>query len=94
MHQNNVCFFCGARGGKDSLHIAYTMNLDTRIRKVATTLEDRTLLDKLGTTDLVAQDAQDHTKCLTALDRRERKTHKSSTSEADHESEKKALSPT
>jgi hypothetical protein len=73
VHETNVCFFCGKQEGKDSLHAASTQNIDTRVRKAATTLRDRALLAKLGTTDLIAQGAQYHARCLIDLYNLEKK---------------------
>jgi hypothetical protein len=67
-----VCFLCGEQGGKDGLHIALTKDITVNVRKAATALRDRPLLAKIGTTDLVAQDAQYHKACLTSLYNRER----------------------
>ena len=71
--KSNLCFFCGEEGGKEGLHIASTKEIDSHVRKAATTLQDRILLAKLGSTDLIAQEAQYHKNCLSSLYNRERK---------------------
>ena len=57
-------FLCGEPGGKGGLHAVSTKDPDTRAREAANTLWGRTLLAKLGTPYLVAQDVQYHTKCF------------------------------
>ena len=84
-------FFCGEIGGKNGLHDASTPDMNTRVRNSATFLQDRALLVKLGTTDLVAQNAQYHAKCLAAIYNRERHAREYSTGGETKEAESKAL---
>ena len=56
------CFFCDKPGG--NLHRASTLEVDTKVRKYATELNDTSLLTKLAAGDMVAIDAIYHTKCI------------------------------
>ena len=56
------CFFCDKSGG--NLHRASTIEVDTKVRKYATELNDTRLLTKLAAGDMVAIDAMYHTKCI------------------------------
>ena len=67
------CFFCdGDADAGESLHKASTLELDARVRKCALELQDKPLLAKLSSGDMVAQDAEYHIKCLVALYNRAR----------------------
>ena len=79
------CFFCGKQAeGEDSLHRASTLELDARVRHCALQLQDKPLLAKLSSGDMVAQDAEYHVKCLVSLYNRARGTEKySAESDAD-----------
>ena len=69
------CFFCGKQGeGEESLHRAPTLELDARVRHCALQLQDKSLLTKLSSGDMVAQDAEYHVKCLVSLYNRARGT--------------------
>lgn len=77
------CFFCdGDAVAGESLHKASTLELDARGRKCALELQDKLLLTKLSSGDMVAQDAEYHINCLVALYNRERAS-KSSSSDRD-----------
>ena len=91
VHHTNVYFFCGEIRGKDVLHDASTPGMNTRVRNTATFLQDRALLVKLGTTDLMAQNAQYQAKCLAALYNRERHVREYSAGGETKEAESKAL---
>ena len=59
------CFFCGMASGV--LHVASTFNINSRVRKCATHLQDTVLLAKLSAGDLISQEAVYHDKCLISL---------------------------
>lgn len=63
----NTCIFCDNIAGSAGLHKASTFELDFKVRKCATELNDSRLLTKLAGGDMVAIDAQYHTKCLAKL---------------------------
>lgn len=63
----NTCIFCDNVAGSAGLHKASTFELDFKVRKCATELNDSRLLTKLAGGDMVAIDAQYHTKCLAKL---------------------------
>lgn len=65
-----VCIFCDQEGGSAGLHKASTFGIDQKVRKCATELRDTNLLAKLAAGDMVALDAQYHTKCLAKLYKR------------------------
>ena len=79
----HCCFFCDsdAEAG-ESLHKASTLELDARVRKCALELQDKPLLAKLSSGDMVAQDAEYHIKCLVTLYNRARAS-KSCNSDSD-----------
>lgn len=62
----DVCFFCDLPSS-EPFHRASTFQLDARARKCALDLQDKRLLAKLSSGDMVGQDAQYHAKCLAAL---------------------------
>ena len=62
-----LCFFCGEKGGTDGLHKAVTFQVNHRVRKSAELTGDNFLLAKLSLGDMVALEAKYHTKCLLAL---------------------------
>ena len=66
----NTCFFCDKSDG--NMSTASTIQLDARVREMATRLQDQKLLAKLALGDLTALDAQYHNQCLTALTNRDR----------------------
>ena len=61
-------FFCdtNAEAG-ESLHTASTLELDARVRKCALELQDKPLLAKLSSGNMLAQGAEYHINCLVAL---------------------------
>ena len=68
-------FFC-----EGFLCKALTFGIDSKVRQCALKLQDKQLLAKLSTGDLIAQDSQYHLQCLVALCNRAReaKTSKKS----------------
>ena len=64
----DTCFFCGksAPAGR-SLSKASTFGVDINVRQCAIKLQDKQLLAKLSSGDLIAQDAQYHVQCLVSL---------------------------
>ncbi len=81
---SETCFFCGkpATAGK-SLCKASTFGMDVRVRQCAVKLQDKQLLAKLSTGDLIAQDALHHLPCLVSLYNRARETTTSEDTNAD-----------
>jgi hypothetical protein len=73
-HSTDVCFFCGQSAVVDVLHNASTFGLDTRVRQCALALQDKPLLAKLSSGDLIAQEAKYHVQCLASLYNRSRDT--------------------
>ena len=67
----NKCILCDSDEG--TLHEARTLGLDYKVRKCAEDLQDRNLLAKLASGDMVAIDAMYHRNCLTSLYRRAEK---------------------
>jgi len=59
-----VFFFCNEEGGNDGLH---EVKIDQRIRKSAKLTGNSFILAKLSAGDMVALEANYHTKCLLAL---------------------------
>ena len=67
------CFLCEEESQLSELRAAMTMNLNNRLNRCARTLQDKELLAKLSTGDVIVQEFKYHPKCLTALYNRERK---------------------
>ena len=63
--EKNVCIFCGDESGL--LHEFRTLEVDSRVRSMATDLQDTALLAKIEGGDLIALDAKYHLACLTQL---------------------------
>ena len=68
--EKSTCIFCG--NGSAVLHEFRTLGADSRLRSMATVLQDSALLAKLEGGDLVALDAKFHLSCLTQLRNRHR----------------------
>ncbi|XP_063958715.1 uncharacterized protein LOC135154778 [Lytechinus pictus] len=63
-----TCFFCDDVITNDQVvHRAATINLDSKVRMMATELRETKLLTKLSVGDMTASGAVYHKKCLTAL---------------------------
>jgi len=62
----NVCFLCNQNGNK-ILWSVHTTEVNTRVLKCATILNDTMLLAKLAGTDLISLEAKYHNKCLIYL---------------------------
>ena len=60
------CFFC-QNHNNENLHNASTFQLDSRVRSIAIQLQDKTLLAKLSSGDMVALEAKYHATCLVSL---------------------------
>lgn len=71
-----LCFFCDkpAADGASWTRKASTFGLDINVRKAAMKLQDQTLLAKLSSGDLIAQEAKYHQPCLLSLYNRARGT--------------------
>ena len=69
----DVCFFCRNPPGNSVIHQAATFQVNEHVRVCAILPEDTDLLAKLSTTDMVALDAEYHTKCLVDLFNQARK---------------------
>ena len=67
------CFFCDKPGG--NLHRASTFEVDKRVRKYTTELNDTGLLAKLAAGNMVAIDAMYHTRCIVAFHNRARRNY-------------------
>ena len=86
--QVSKCFFCDKTEG--SLRKAMTFELEKRVRKCASILNDNVLLGKLSSGDLIAQEAVYHPTCLLSLYRTSRKkeedegTHENDSSKQIH----------
>ena len=63
--EKNVCIFCGDESGL--LHEFRTLEADSRVRSMATDLQDTALLAKIEGGDLIALDEKYHLACLTQL---------------------------
>ena len=59
--EKNVCIFCGDESGL--LHEFRTLEADSRVRSMATDLQDTALLAKIEGGDLIALDAKYHLAC-------------------------------
>ena len=53
----NVCILCDSPAGTHGLHRASTFDIDFKVQKYATKLNDTCLLSKLSAGDIVAIDA-------------------------------------
>ena len=58
------CFLCDEPAGTAGLHNASTYDIDTKVRRCAMELEDTALLAKLAIGDMIALEANYHSKCL------------------------------
>lgn len=67
VYKESVCFLCDDRECDDALHAVSTLGLDNKVRDCAHVLGDAALLAKLSDSDLVAQEAKYHTRCLLDL---------------------------
>lgn len=76
MATSQSCFFCDkpAADGASWTRKASTFGLDINVRKAAMKLQDQTLLAKLSSGDLIAQEAKYHQPCLLSLYNRARGT--------------------
>ena len=74
-----LCFFCDQPSSeKESLHEVMTLQVDSRVRKVATMTQDKRILAKLAGGDMVAIEAAYHRRCLASYYNIERSNEKSS----------------
>jgi len=64
-----VCLFCGETG---DLHDVMTLEVDEKVRKMATDLQDSALLKHIAGGDMIAIEAKYHKKCMTNLTNRHR----------------------
>ena len=62
-----MCLFCGETG---DLHEVMTLEVDERVRKMATDLQDSALLKHLAGGDMIAIEAKYHKECMTILTNR------------------------
>ena len=86
------CFLCDKEAPPSSLGEAMTMKLNDRLKSCAETLQDKQLLAKLSTGDVIAQDLKYHPACLAALYNKERAVKKRTEEQAqiDTDAEKEA----
>ncbi|CAC5421078.1 unnamed protein product [Mytilus coruscus] len=86
------CFLCDKEAPPSSLREAMTMKLNDRLKRCAETLQDKQLLAKLSTWDVIAQDLKYHPACLVALYNKERAVKKKTEEQAqiDTDAEKEA----
>ena len=56
-NMQNVCILCDSPAGTHGLHRASTFDIDFKVQKYATKLNDTCLLSKLSAGDIVAIDA-------------------------------------
>lgn len=68
--RHNICFFCDSPSGSVGLHEAWTLDIHHKVHSHAVRLNDSRLLRKLANTDMVADEAKYHLKCLSAFYRR------------------------
>ena len=64
-NQSSTCFFCDKPG--IDLHVVSSLEVDQKVRKCATALQDMNLLSKLSVGDMMALKAKYHAKCLTSI---------------------------
>ena len=64
-----ACFFCGETG---DLHDVMTLEVDEKVRKMATDLQDSALLKHIVGGDMIAIEAKYRKKCMTNLTNRHR----------------------
>ena len=64
-----VCLFCSHSG---DLHEVMTLEVDEKVRQMATNLQDSALLKQLAGGDMIAIEAKYHKKCMTNLTNRHR----------------------
>ena len=64
-----MCLFYGETG---DLHEVMTLEVDEKVRKMATNLQDSTLLKHLADGNMIAIEAKYHKKCMTNLTNRYR----------------------
>ena len=64
-----VCLFCGETG---DLHEVMTREVDEKVRKMVTDLQDSALLKHIAGGDMIAIEAKYHKKCITNLTNRHR----------------------
>ncbi|CAC5424531.1 unnamed protein product [Mytilus coruscus] len=76
------CFLCDKEAPLSSLKEAMTMKLNDRLKRCAETLQDKELLAKLSTGDVIAQDLKYHPACLVALYNKERAVKKKTEEQA------------
>ena len=81
----DVCIFCMESSGK--LHQCATMNLDKALRRMATELQDTSLLARISGGDLVAIEAKYHYDCMSTYKNRHRSMQRKARSSASNNEE-------
>jgi len=61
---NPLCFFCDLPADEELLHSVTTFEVDRRVKECALVLSDNRLLAKLAVGDMIALEAQYHSRCL------------------------------
>ncbi len=84
-----TCIFCDDESGQ--LHNCSTLGLDKELRKMATDLQDTSLLSRISGGDLIAIDAKYHINCLVAYKNRYRSAQRACASESSNTTEKNVL---
>ncbi|CAC5384046.1 unnamed protein product [Mytilus coruscus] len=79
------CFLCDKEAPLSSLREGMTIKLNDRLKRCAETVQDKELLAKLSTWDVIAQDLKYHPACLVALDNKERAVKKKTEEQAQND---------
>ena len=77
------CFFCDESAEGKTLHNVSTFQLDACVRQCAYKLENKPLLAKLSSGDLIAQEGKYHAECLASLYNKARNLDKSTEDRTD-----------
>ena len=83
-----VCLLCGENGDP---HEVMTLEVNKKVRKMATDLQDSDLLKHIAGGDMIASEAKYHTNCMTNLTSRHRAFLRQSQDEEDNKNEARAF---
>ena len=84
-HAKAHCFFCEKSAQlKEPLHGVTLLQVDHRVRRIATETQDPCILAKLSEGDMIAIDAVYHSICLSSYHNKERSSNKSDGSNSDN----------
>lgn len=81
--EENRCFFCDQVDNTSVLHAASTFNVNAKVRRFATKLQDRRLLTKLAGGYMISLEAHYHLNCVVSLYNRARHIDISTDQESD-----------